>query len=649
MRERIEPARLAFDADGTPVNARYGDVYASRDGALGQALHVFLGGNALPARWARRGQFVIVETGFGLGMNFLATWRAWRDDPARPRRLHFVSFEKHPPEAANLRRAAPNELAPLAAQLAGRWPLPLPGLHRCEFEGGAVVLTLALGDARDFVPQLVCGADAFYLDGFAPDRNPQMWEPQLLKSLARMARAEATLATWSTARDVRDALAAAGFDIELRAGFGRKRQMLSGRFAPRWRVRRYEPPAAYEGERSALVIGAGLAGSTAARALARRNWRVQVIERAARPASGASALPWGLLYPQITADDSVLARLTRAGFFASRAALAQLAPAGGWEGRPLWQSCGVFKQAHDETELAAWSAADGQEALPTQFAQMCDADAASARLGMRPQRGGWWFPQGALVSAAAWCAASLEHVSIDLRCGQPVDRLRRDADAWQALDALGRVIAAAPVVIVASAFDAPRLLGDPTARVSAVRGRITRVAAMPLAALRAGLTGDGYVVRGPDGWTGIGATYETPMQDDEAMRALGEERAHASNLARLQRLLAQPPSLRVIGGFDAMRCVARDRLPFAGRVVDVDVARNKRDRLRGAHLADLPRLPGLFASYALGSRGLSLAALAAERIAAQIEGEPEPIERDLGAAIDPARESLRLLRRGALR
>jgi tRNA 5-methylaminomethyl-2-thiouridine biosynthesis bifunctional protein len=229
----IEPADLEFDDSGNAFSRRYGDVYASRDGALGQARHVFLGGNALPSRWAQREQFVIFETGFGLGVNFLATWQQWRDDPLRPRRLHFVSVELHPPRADDLRRAAA-PLESIAAELAAAWPLPLPGLHRLEFEDGGVVLTLGFGDAAALVPRLALGADAFFLDGFAPDRNPVMWSAPLLKSLARMARRSATLATWCTARTVRDALAASGFVVERRAGFGHKRAMLAARFEPRW-------------------------------------------------------------------------------------------------------------------------------------------------------------------------------------------------------------------------------------------------------------------------------------------------------------------------------------------------------------------------------------------------------------------------------
>ncbi|HXF67050.1 MAG TPA: tRNA (5-methylaminomethyl-2-thiouridine)(34)-methyltransferase MnmD, partial [Burkholderiales bacterium] len=180
----VVPATPAFDAAGTPYSPAYGDVYHSAESGPGQARHVFLGGNGLPARWAGARVFTVLETGFGLGLNFLATWQAWRDDPARPQRLHFVSVEKHPflREGLAALHARYPEFAPLAAQLRAGWPLLLPGLHRAHFESGRVTLTLAFADVADALPSLRLAADAIYLDGFAPERNPDMWTPAVMKA-----------------------------------------------------------------------------------------------------------------------------------------------------------------------------------------------------------------------------------------------------------------------------------------------------------------------------------------------------------------------------------------------------------------------------------------------------------------------------------
>jgi len=641
---KVEPAELELDS-GVPYSRRYGDVYASRDGALGQARHVFLGGNDLPQRWARREQFVVLETGFGLGTNFLATWQAWRDDPERPRRLHFVSVERHPLAAADLIRAAPAPLQSPAAQLAGQWPLPLPGLHRLSFDDEGVVLTLALGDASEVVPQLVLGADAFFLDGFALDRNPDMWSLPLIKALARLARPGATLATWCTARGVRDALAASGFAAERRPGFGHKREMLTARFEPHWRTRRHEPPLPYAGERRATVVGAGLAGSAAAQALARRGWQVEVLEAGGAPASGASALPWGLLHPQLSPDDNLLARLTRAGFLLGVRQLATL-PAD--EGEPLWHACGVLQQAGDDAEVATMRRAATRFDTAPSFVQWLDAEAASHRAGMALHRGALWFSRGGVVSSRRWCVAMLkQHADrITLRAGARAARLSHGEDGWRVADESGRTLSGAPVLIIAAALASSELIGGRFAPVRAVRGRISLLRAGDLAALRVSLAGDGYVLRGLDGTVGVGASYEfAPSVVGEAGYA-PDEVIHQGNLQRLSRMLVDPAAAEVTGMFDGLRCVAHDRLPLAGPVADEEAAFADLQQLRGAQLADLPRRPELHASFGLGSRGLTLAPLAAELIAAQLEGEPWPVERGLAAAVDPARFLLRRLRRG---
>ena len=170
----IEPAQVEFDAvDGSPPRAPlYGDLYHPQVGALAQARHVFLGGNDLPGRWAGRERFVVLETGFGLGNNFLATWDAWRRDPARCQRLVFVSIERHPLRREDLQRAhAGSALPDLAAKLIDAWPPLVPGLQALDFDGGAVQLLLALGDVTALLPALRVGADAIFLDGFAPARG----------------------------------------------------------------------------------------------------------------------------------------------------------------------------------------------------------------------------------------------------------------------------------------------------------------------------------------------------------------------------------------------------------------------------------------------------------------------------------------------
>lgn len=226
-------AQLYLDAAGTPFSETYGDVYHAAAGAHAQAQHVFLAGNGLPERWRNGQRFCILETGFGLGLNFLATWLAWCNDPDACQELHFFSVEKHPFRADDLARlhARWPEFAELSAELVTQWPPLVAGMHRIELAQGRLLLVLFFGEASDLLPQIEVTADAFYLDGFSPAKNPELWSPALCRQLARCARCGSTLATWSVAGSVRRALTAAGFVVEKRSGFAAKRQMLVGHHA----------------------------------------------------------------------------------------------------------------------------------------------------------------------------------------------------------------------------------------------------------------------------------------------------------------------------------------------------------------------------------------------------------------------------------
>jgi len=646
---RIVPATLAFDASGNPFSAQFSDIYHSADSAAGQARHVFLRGNDLPARWAGARVFAIVETGFGIGLNFLTTWQAWRDDPRRCARLHFVSIERWPFAQADLTtlHALYPEFAALSSQLLAAWPPLVPGMHRLHFDDEKVTLTLVFDEAIEAARGLSVAADAFYLDGFAPDRNPAMWSAPLLKTLAQLAAPGATVATYSAAGAVRDALVAAGFVVEKRSGFGRKRDMLAGRYAPRWPVRRRVPPS--WPERHAIVVGAGVSGAALASRLAVRGWRIDLVESGSAPSGAASGLRAGVFQPHVSRDDNLLSRFTRAGFlYALRAWAGALDAAA----TPPWQPCGVLQLAdgvENETRVADTAVA---LAHPVEYASHVTRAEAAALAGRATAIGGWWFPMAGFVCPAAIVAVQLAHAARQagpaptVHLDRHVARLQRDGDRWSARDAAGAAIAAAPVVVLANACDAARLVdlgGDPLRR---IRGQQTYLSAPPFAAPRVVVGGDGYVLPAVDGVAVTGATYDLDSADPGPSAA-----SHAVNLARAEHMLpgstASVDAATLEGGV-GFRCVATDRLPMVGAIVDIGRARADQMALAGAHLADLPRIRGLYGAFAFASRGLSWSALAAEALASELDAEPAPLSHALLDAIDPGRFVVKALRRGAL-
>ena len=254
MPRPIEPAAPIFK-EGAAFSETYGDTYWSLDGGLDETRHVFLSGNELPARWLARERFTLLETGFGTGLNFLCAWQRFRETAPAGARLHYLSVDKHPFRQEDLQHLYGQwpQLAPLGAALLDRYPPLIPGFHRLHLDDGRVALTLLWGEAAEMLAQVDARVDAFFLDGFAPARNPDMWDEALFAQLARLAAPGATFATYSAAGKVSRGMTAAGFAVEKKPGFGRKREMLCGRFAGTLQaeVRR---------ERRALVIGGGIAG-----------------------------------------------------------------------------------------------------------------------------------------------------------------------------------------------------------------------------------------------------------------------------------------------------------------------------------------------------------------------------------------------------
>lgn len=599
----LAPAVLEFSADGTPYSPAYGDVYHSAEGGLAQARHVFLQGNGLPARWRGRRAFTILETGFGFGLSFVATWQAWRDDPARCGRLHFVSVEKHPFSAPDLRllwEKFPG-LEKEDRELQACWPMLVPGMHRIEFEGGKVVLTLFFGDVADGLPQLSLAADAFFLDGFAPAKNPEMWSPALLRHLGRLAAPGATLATWSVAASVRDALAGSGFAVEKAKGFGTKKEMLRGNLVPRKKI---EFPIIHS--RSALVIGAGIAGAAASERLAARGWEVTLIERHAGPAAEASGNHAGVFHPVVSPDDSLFARFTRASF---------LYLLNHWRGLAGldWARCGVLQLARDDAERQSQRRALETLGYPERYALFDDA------------KGGIWFPEAGWVRPRSLVQALLARSGIETRYGIEVFDLEFADGIWTCFDKNKTPIAKAPTIILANAADALRLSPQPETRLRRIRGQLTLAPA--IAGLRHVVLRGGMALPGVDGISVIGSSFDLE-DDDPAVRA----DSHAGNLERLEKMMPGTlagfnPGLdpSTLEGRVAFRAVVPDRLPMAGA---------------------MPEARGIYGAFAYGSRGLLWAGLCGELLASALDGEPLPVERKLAAAVDPGRFKLRARRKG---
>ncbi len=588
---------------------------------------LFLSGTALSRRWQDQHSFVVFQTAFGAGLAFLHTWAAWRSDPAAPGRLHFFAMEEDPLASDAL--AEHQERVPGLAELAGllraRWPLRVSGFHRLEFDNARVVLTLCFGSPQTFAPQIQAEVDAFFVAPPIPSARPATAFP--LRILARLAAPESTLAAFALSETQREELLGSGFIAASCSAPG----FWNGQLPPGHRRRRRARPSA----RSAVVVGAGLAGTAIAFRLAQRGWETTLVERHPHPAQEASGNRAAVLSPMVSRDDSLSARLSRACFLHLLQEIHGLAR----QGFPVqWSDCGVLQLAKKPGEELSME--EISRGFPEEYLRFLDPATVSARIGRPLSVGGYFFPMGGCVNPASLCESRLQAAGAGLRrCfSRTALQIRQTPDGWIVFGETHEPLAQAPVLVLANAHDALSFQPIQGLRLKKVRGQVTHLPAGILPPVPHVICRDGYLTPALDGFCCLGATFDF----DTDSRDL-EPDGHRVNLARLRELIgwelpeADPSGFSGRVGF---RTLTPDRLPVVGPVPDFTEASSGDPRKIG-------RLSGLHALLGLGSRGLVWSSLMAELLASQITGEPLPLERALAEATDPARFLVRARRENA--
>jgi len=624
------PAEIRWQ-DGLPFSQQYDDVYFSRDNGLAETRHVFIHHNRLEERWPtlQGNHFTIAETGFGTGLNFLCAWQQWLQQAPSHARLHFVSCEKHPLSAADLQQALEiwPELQSLSSQLIEQYDSLPRGMHRLIFEQGRVILTLLIGDASEMLAQLHASVDAWFLDGFAPSRNPDMWQPALFSQMARLSHRQTTFATFTSAGMVKRGLQEAGFKVEKVAGHGRKREMLCGRFEAGGEPAQSRP-------QKALVIGAGIAGCASSHALAMRDWQVTLIERHAQVAAEASGNPAGMLYPRLAMQDTVMSRLALGGFLYVLRSLKNPGLSSN-----DYRQCGLLQLAYDSREADRCRAV-ARRGLPEDIVRRVDANEASRIAGIALKQDALYFSRAGWVKPGALCAAFSQHRNIRLQLSRQVIRIVKHQNIWQAWD--GEILLdEAPILILATANDSLRF--EPTSHLplQAVRGQISVAPASAYSRqLQTVLCTDGYISPAIDGQHFLGATF---APDDNGLDIRDED--HMSNMAMLKRIspeLQQSLDTDQLQGRAALRVATPDYLPLVGAIMDArELAENPPKHY--SRSPAMPYLQGLYINTGHGSKGISQAPLCAELLASAICGEPLPMDSKTVAALDPNRFLLRKL------
>ncbi|OBP15599.1 hypothetical protein A5320_09785 [Rheinheimera sp. SA_1] len=623
--QAIQSAKIHYNDQGTPVSDLFGDVYFSNESGLEETQYVFLQQNGLPDRWLQHPAeyFHIIETGFGTGLNFLLAWHNFRQALAaapamRCQRLYFSSFEKYPITHADLELALTQwpSLAPLAAQLLAQYPPALPGCHRVQLDNGQVILDLWLGDVHDSMPQLSAHnqADAWFLDGFAPSKNPQMWQPELFSQMARLSKPGCTVATFTSAGLVRRGLSEVGFQVKKIKGYGRKREMCVGTFASPESAPVPTTPTAVS---DICIVGGGLASVCLALALVSRGQKIHLICKDPEVASGASHNRQGALYPQLQSTFSAVSAFHAHAFCFARRFYQRL-HAQSFQFPHAF--CGVLTLACTE-QLAIRQQKISQQPVFSSLLKTLNDNEASAVAGLAIPFPGLFFAQGGWIAPQLFCQAAIAYLqqqpgfTLQLNCELQAATFSHQTMQWELTTHQGKLQSSQLCLATGAALaDFEMTAGLP---VKQVRGQVSHVDCTGMAPLKTVICHQGYITPANDIFSGqqehcVGATFDRSRQ-----QAVELEEDNAANLALVNKVLQQPDwfsHATVISAKAGLRATIPDHLPLAGQLA------NQSWVLGG-----------------LGARGLLFAPLLAEQLAAEICGEPTPLPVEIAALVSARR------------
>lgn len=684
-------ASLRWDAEGLPLSDEFDDYYFSKLDGLAETRYLYLQHNFLESRWqnlASGTHFVIGETGFGTGLSFLSSWQLWQQNAPEDACLHYLSVEKAPLRPADLARSLAlwPELKQLADELIQQYPPVLhPGFHHLIFAEGRVRLTLIVGEACEGLEQLLQsshpahrrpqrGVDAWFLDGFSPAKNPDMWRPELFALVQELSAPEATVATFAAATIVKRGLKQHGFQIKTGKGFGRKREMVYGQLiepaaiespgdlpcnsfnaehpAP-WQIARH-PRTLTRENRHAIIIGGGIAGCHTARALAYRGWRITLLERHDQLAREGSGNPQGVLYAKLSHRAETLSDFNlQALQFAQRSYQNYWNDARRNGNQAAGEQCGVLQLATQEKAARLHqllTQRHGEQGLFTPV----NAEQARERSGIDISCGGLFFPQAGWINPGTLCQWLTNHPNIQVALNSTAENLsyKTDTQHWQVRT--GNDTYSAPTLIITTASHALNLAFEKSDTLQElplkpIRGQVSYVkATQESLGLKTVLCGDGYLPPATEGQHCLGATFN-PRNTDLSTN----DEDHRRNL---DTMTAQTPSLSetfveegLTGGRAALRCTTPDYLPMVGPVPKYEELLEDYALLRKNARANIPHAgryrDGLFINLGHGSRGLAYTPLCAEILAAQLEGEPSPVGQQMQTALHPGRFWIRDLMR----
>lgn len=655
----VQHAQLNFNPSGIPYASDYQDTYFSQAGAIEECKHVFIQGNQLPQRWSQK-NFTIAELGFGCGINFLTTASEWLKQAQPNSQLHFISFEKHPVKREDLKKIHTllecDET--LSRQLVTHYPPPVIGSHRLHFAQKKIVLTLVLGGALEQLKKYDFEADAWYLDGFSPSKNPSLWNQEIAQNVHRLTKPQGTFSTYSVAGEVKRNLSQAGFECRKTAGFAQKNHMLVGTCYKSDQPEHYHyrekswlharPVISNKKTHHVVIIGAGMAGFNIAAALAQRNWHCTIVDKHNSIAQESSGNQNAILMPRLSVDHDIQSQLTLQGFLYSLQLFEQLNQT---QQAPLWHPCGAIQIPRDSMQASRMQQILDNEHLPAELIQPVSQHQAQQLSACSMNMGGWYIPKAGWIVPAELCQALWNQYSghINFQGGHEISRIQQKESCWQVI-AQNKIIAEAEHVVIASAYTSNLFKQTSWCSMHAKRGQVTYIPQQYSSVHPEKiLCSDVYLTPAVNQHYVLGASFISADTDTRIRKA-----EHESNINKLHKMidfkLDKPTfsqQLDNMGGRVGIRAVGPDRLPIIGQVAQREAFMNDFSEMAtGNTRHQYPRpnyYDGLYIACGFGSRGLAWIPLCAEALASTMNNEPSPLNTSITRALHPNRLLVKLL------
>lgn len=674
MKSRIKSASVAWDEKGTPVSSQFDDPYFSREDGLAESTHVFLNANQLAERFAalpERGTFVIAETGFGTGLNFLLTWRCFLQYAPKSAQLTYISVEGYPLRPEDLRKSLEQwpELSEYADRLMQHYPVLVPGHHWRCFEGriGLQLIFDQLEPAlqslhpsithHNFEQTVPC-VDAWFLDGFAPAKNPEMWQQAIYPSLARLSNAQTTLSSFTASGLVRRSLSEWGFKVEKIEGFGRKREMISAKFDSNWlpekeQIRAHAdkssqtwhlPHQEPEKREKVAIVGAGIAGLCLAKSIADRGLEVNIYDRNPNPVQAASGNAQAAIFGRLSPDqgdleDFVMHCLSYAADFYS----------------PYWGKCGknsgLLQLARNEKEKERMQRL--LEQLPSEngLVEYLGSSQSPEYCGLQLSEDGLWFPQSGWISPPKLADKILNHPHIQFHGGLDL-KVTGGHGEWLISDPEQGFEASTQILVICSGaevLESDRFSWIP---VKPVAGQVELATENDSTReLKAIISQTTSICPADKGIHCLGGSYR--LGETEVDIRANDSNINTSKINEMLDIYNKTHEIRkdaIIRSRVGIRATTPDYLPICGPAPDLDSLNEEFAALSRDAKTPInqtaPSQKGLFLNVGFGSRGYAYAPLCAEHLASFICQGRSPLPNHLQRAIHPARFPIRNIIRG---